>query len=161
MRSQNSLKCRPHRHLGVVALHNRALRIIGHTRQNLQEESAGRGSFRPCQKLAGSDEPNAVAGQCGQLLIQVKDASAEPINFVDDNAIELPFGGVGHQPNQRRAAGFGPAEPGIHVFPGNLPVTPGNVLTQFPQFADSEGWRSAFRGDVDQRSELMSITIPK
>jgi len=27
--------------------------------------------------------------------------------------------------------------------------------------ADSERWRSAFRGDVDQRSELMSITIPK
>jgi hypothetical protein len=27
--------------------------------------------------------------------------------------------------------------------------------------ADSDGWRSRFRGNVDQRSELMSITIPK
>ena len=32
---------------------------------------------------------------------------------------------------------------------------------EIPPFADSEGWRSAFRGDADQRSELMSITIPK
>jgi hypothetical protein len=28
MRSRTSPKCRPHRHFGAVALHNRALRII-------------------------------------------------------------------------------------------------------------------------------------
>jgi hypothetical protein len=28
------------------------------------------------------------------------------------------------------------------------------------QLADSEGWRSAFRTDVDHDSEVMSISIP-
>jgi uncharacterized protein (DUF433 family) len=38
-----------------------------------------------------------------------------------------------------------------------------NFLLGFPTVprADSEGWRSAFRTDVDHDSELMSITIPK
>jgi hypothetical protein len=32
--------------------------------------------------------------------------------------------------------------------------------TMASAFADSEGWRSAFRTDVDHDSEVMSISVP-
>jgi hypothetical protein len=50
--------------------------------------------------LAGSDEPDAVASQRRQLLIQMKYGAAKTINLPDGHTIELPLGGISHEPIQ-------------------------------------------------------------
>ena len=82
------------------------------------------------ERLAGSDESDAEAAECGQLLIQVEHGAPEAINLVDDDAIELVLGGVGHEPIQCGAVCLAAAKSGIHVFPGDLPPTPGDVFPQ-------------------------------
>jgi len=67
--------------------------------------------FVGVERLAGSDEPDAVAGECGQLLIQVEHGAAKPINLPDGNAVELPLGGIGHQAVKGRTLALAPENP--------------------------------------------------
>src|SRR4051812_34540928 len=63
----------------------------------------------------------------------MEDASAESVDLVDHDAAKLVLGGIGHQTIQSGTACSAATEAGVHIFPGILPIAPGNVLPQFPQ----------------------------
>ena len=118
---------------GKRALTNHLSFKFGNAGENLEQEAAGGILFVRVERLAYGYEPNAVAGECRQLLIQVEHRAAKTINLVDGDAVEFPLGGIGHELIQRRAVCFGPTESGVHVLPAALPVTADDVLPQFPE----------------------------
>src|SRR5271157_267440 len=101
--------------------------------ENLEQQAAGGVLFVGIKRLAGSDEPHAVAGERRQLLIQVQHTSAEPVDFAYAKARKSVLGGVSHAAIQSGAAGLAAAEAGVDVLAADLPATAGDVLPQFPQ----------------------------
>ena len=57
--------CRPHRHFGAVALHNRALRIIGKSGEEVEQEARHGIALVGVDVLGHRQKPYV---QCNQLL---------------------------------------------------------------------------------------------
>ena len=60
MRSSTSLTCRPQRHFGVVALHNRALRIIGDGAKHREDHLPGERVGVDLLRLGDKIDPEGV-----------------------------------------------------------------------------------------------------
>jgi hypothetical protein len=76
------------------------------------------------------DEADAVLLQLPYVVEAVHEGPPEPIQLPNQEAVEFPFAGVGHEPVQRRAAGF---RSGHHVLVDlhDAPTLTGGVLIQF------------------------------
>jgi hypothetical protein len=65
---------------------------LRHAGENLEQQAAGGVRLIGVQSLAGRDEPDAVAGERRQLLVQVQDGSSEAVEFRDQGAVEFGRG---------------------------------------------------------------------
>ena len=78
MRSPTSPTCRLHRHFGAVALHNCALRIIGESGEDAEDQLAGWCGRINGGSVTGEDfEANALLCQIVHRINQMTQVAAE------------------------------------------------------------------------------------
>ena len=95
MRSPTSLICRPHRHLGAVALHNRVLRIMRKREQDIEREPAHRRAG--VEILRHRHETHATLVEERQQTREVEQRPAQPVYLVHHHAIDPVSFNVGEQ----------------------------------------------------------------
>lgn len=118
----------PHADQGTLADHL-ALKLRNRG-EDLKHEAAGGVRLVGVESLRDRDEPDAVRSQHGELLVQVKDRAPEAVQLPDEDAIEAPLCGIGHQPIKGGAAGLGSAEARIDVLFCDAPSPAFNVLAK-------------------------------
>ena len=70
--------------------------------------------------LAHGDEPNAVAGERGELLAQVEHQPTKAVYLSYQHTIKLAARGGDHQPIERRARSLGAGETGADIIGGRF-----------------------------------------
>src|ERR1019366_5594886 len=100
--------------------------------EDVQQELARRVRFIGIEALRGGYETNPEARQFLDAGDAVHKGATETIQFPDDDYVELPSPGIGHQLINPWARSFGPAHL-VLVAPSKFPAT---ALDVFLQFAD-------------------------
>src|ERR1700726_300437 len=113
MRSPTSLKCKPNRHFGAVAWHNRALRIMRKRQQNVERQTAERGGG--VELLGDGDEADRVLVEAVHEPCEIEQRPAQPVNLIYNHAIEAASLDVFEQLLQARPIETAAAEASVVV----------------------------------------------
>src|SRR5882724_6821732 len=101
MRSPTSPKCKPHRHSGAVALHNRALHIMRERKENVQRQPAERA--RGVELLRYRHKADRALVETVHETGEIEKRPAQSIHLIYNDAIYATALDILEQPLERRA----------------------------------------------------------